>query len=248
MTDVTEAVRAAGAEWFPATAEMSMGGDLHAVRSSPYGLRLLIGDVRGQGAAAGAGARAVLDAFGSVAAEAPTLETVVDALEAAVRGHASTRTDEEGAEDFVTAVVAEIGPDGRALRLVNRGHPAPLLLRPDAVHVLAPAESGPPLGLRDLSPAGAWSLTVPFPPDATLLLLTDGTTEARDADGAFYDPVSRLRGHVGGDPEAVVRTLRREVRAHVARRLDGRPADDMALLALRATHPEPAPAPAPAPR
>lgn len=220
------------AEWFPATAETRMGGDLHAVRSTRHGLRLLIGDARGQGAVAGAGAHAVLDAFGS-AADALTLDALVEALDAAVLRHAAARTDGTGTEDFVTAVVAELSPDGGTLRLVNRGHPAPLLLRPGSVTALTSCEPGPPLGLRELAPPGDWSATVPLPGDATLLLLTDGTTEARDADGAFYDPVARLRPHGGTGPESVVRTLRREVRAHVARRVGGLPADDMAVLALR---------------
>jgi serine phosphatase RsbU (regulator of sigma subunit) len=224
----TDAGTVTGAEWFPATAEARSGGDLHAVRRSRHGLRVLIGDVRGRGAAAGAGAHAVLDAFGSAAADAPSLDALVDALETAVLRHAAARTDGMAAEDFVTAVVVEISPDCGTLRLVNRGHPAPLLLRPGSVHALAPAESGPPLGLRDLSPGGDWSLAVPFPPDATLLLLTDGTTEARDADGAFYDPAARLAGHGDTAPESLVRALRHEVRAHSAR-----PSDDMALLALR---------------
>lgn len=235
VTDVTDAVPAAqGARWYPATAASRMGGDLHAVRTSPYGLRLLIGDARGLGAAAGACAHAVLEAFGTAAATAPTLEALVDTLEAAVVRHASGLANGARDEEFATAVVAEVSPDGGTLRLVDRGNPAPLLLRPGSVRTLAPQEPGPPLGLGDLAPAGDWSLTVPFPADSTLVLMTDGTTEARDADGSFYDPVARLRPHSAADPESVVRTLRREVRAHVARRVGGRPADDMAVLALRA--------------
>lgn len=235
-TAETGAVAAAGrAHWFPATAETRMGGDVHAVRRSRYGIRLLIADVRGQGSAAAAGAAALLGAFGGAAEEAPTLEELVDTLEAAMVRYAEGRPDGGGVEDFATAVVAEVSPDGRTLRLIDRGHPAPLLLRPGAVRTLKPADPGPPLGLRELAPFGGdASLTLPFPPDATLLLLTDGTTEARNADGAFYDPVARLVPHAGAAPEVLVRRLRREVRAHVARRVGGRPADDMALLALAA--------------
>lgn len=234
MTDVTDAVTAAAeAHWFPATAESRMGGDLHAVRRSPFGLRLLIGDVRGQGSAAAAGAYALLDAFGRAAATAATLTALAGTLEEAMVRHARGRTDGFGAEDFATAALVEVGADGRTLRLLSRGHPAPLLLRPGSVRPLAPARPGPPLGLRALAPEGEESLSVQVPGDATLLLLTDGTTEARDADGTFYDPVARLAPHGASAPEDLVRLVRREVRAHVARRLGGRRADDMALLALR---------------
>ncbi|MCF6522274.1 SpoIIE family protein phosphatase [Streptomyces sp. JJ36] len=222
----------------PAVPESRVGGDLHAVCDSPYGLRVLIGDVRGKGATAAGGADALLAGFRTAARSAATLPGVVNALEDTMARYAAARQDGVAEEDFASAVVAEFTADGRTLRLLNHAHPAPFLLRPGSVQALEPVRPGLPLGLGALGPAGRppEPLTVPFPADGTLLLLTDGTTEARDADGAFYDPLPRLARHGGAAPEDLVRLLRREVRDHTAGRLAAgraRTPDDMAVLAVR---------------
>ncbi|WP_219636056.1 PP2C family protein-serine/threonine phosphatase [Streptomyces sp. AJS327] len=147
----------------------------------------------------------------------------------------------EYGEHFATALLAGFSPDGARLRLLNRGHPAPLLLRPDArvrrthVHSLELSEPGPPLGLRALALPGPGSAhatgegSLPFPPDGTLLLVTDGTTEARNRAGVFYDPAARLSHAPDTTPDELLRLLRRDVTAHAG----GQIRDDMALLAVR---------------
>lgn len=78
---------------------------------------------------------------------------------------------------------------------------------------------------------------LPFPQGATLLLLTDGTTEARDCAGAFYDPRARLAPHANSAPGELVRLLRRDVTDHAG----GEPGDDMAVLAVRPVRHAPGP-------
>ncbi|WDV34395.1 serine/threonine-protein phosphatase [Streptomyces sp. AD16] len=131
---------------------------------------------------------------------------------------------------FTTALLAEIPPGQSVVRTVNRGHPEPLLLHGDGdVRVLVPTQPALPLGMGDL---GVWpdrSDATPFPSGATLLLFTDGLTEARDRNGVFYDPASRLTGRRFEAPDHLLEVLSREVRVHTG----GGPQDDMALLALR---------------
>ncbi|MDC7335455.1 PP2C family protein-serine/threonine phosphatase [Streptomyces lydicus] len=67
------------------------------------------------------------------------------------------------------------------------------------------------------------------PPGATLLLVTDGVTEARDHTGTFFDPSARLAGHGPfGDPQEVIDLLVREVEEWTGGPRD----DDMAVLAV----------------
>ncbi|MFE3932798.1 SpoIIE family protein phosphatase, partial [Streptomyces goshikiensis] len=62
----------------------------------------------------------------------------------------------------------------------------------------------------------------------TLLLYTDGLTEARSGAGEFYDPAARLSGSVFSGPEALLSALSSDVRRHTG----GGATDDMALLAV----------------
>ena len=235
------------------------GGDVFAARETPYGRRLLIADVRGKGDAAADGARALLDTFRRAAGAAATLGELSERLDEAMRAHAAQHPDITTAtEHFATAVLGELDHDNRSLRLLNHGHPAPLLLHSGTVSALEPVRRGLPLGLppewRDLARTRrAGASTVYLPPGSTLLLLTDGVTEARDGDGTFYDPISRLTGLQPTDPGELLTLLRQDVARHRGRRTrtgddpaGGRPdanviadadadadADDMALLALR---------------
>ncbi|MFE7117669.1 PP2C family protein-serine/threonine phosphatase, partial [Streptomyces sp. NPDC057654] len=169
----------------------------------------------------------------------PTLSALADALETApacedavsagTAGRVGLGRSGDSGEHFATAVLAQIPADGATVQLFNLGHPAPLLLGPRTVRRLEPRRRGLPLGLRALSPGPVATETVPLPVGATLLLLTDGVTEARDAHGVFYDPAARLARFGGAAPEELLDHLLRDVRWHVG----GPPSDDMALLAVR---------------
>ncbi|MEU4887143.1 MULTISPECIES: PP2C family protein-serine/threonine phosphatase [Streptomyces] len=225
-----------------------IGGDLYAVQRTPYGIRMVVGDVRGKGLSAVDAVTVVLGAFREAAGREADLAVVAAWIENALRREAEqrARTDQE-AEEFVTVVLAEVpaGEPGR-LRIVNRGHPPPLLFTADGtVRLLEPESYALPLGLA--APDGephAGRTVVPFPPAATLLLYTDGVTEARDSAGVFYDPVARLHGRVFTEPAALLDTLLEDVEAHT----DGRTVDDMALLAVTRDPDEPRPGALPSSR
>ncbi len=220
-------------------------GDVCAVRQTPYGLRLLIGDVRGKGPGAAVGAAALRRAFDRAADRVPTLSVLVDTLEWALVGATALPSGaagaEEAAENFATVLVAEVNPDGHALRLVNRGHPAPLLLRRGQVRRLEPRQRLLPLGLGAVSgagqvpaPAGPYADEVAFPEGASLLLFTDGVTEARDAHGVFYDPLAQLARFAGAAPADLLDVLHRDVLRHAGATPGARAlSDDLAMVAVR---------------
>ncbi|WCD87664.1 hypothetical protein KPP03845_104058 [Streptomyces xanthophaeus] len=229
----TPAERIAGlhvSAWYEAAqADAFIGGDLYAVQDTPYGVRLAVGDVRGKGLGAVEAVAVVLGAFREAAETEPTLEGVAHRLERALAREGVRRDSLDAVEGFTTCVLGEIPPDAGLLRLVNRGHPEPLLLHGDGrLAVLAPAEPALPLGMGEL---GGWPDRVEewgFPAGSTLLLYTDGLTEARDRAGVFYDPADRLRGRVFPGPDALLGALSSDVRRHTG----GGATDDMALLAV----------------
>ncbi|MCL7430055.1 PP2C family protein-serine/threonine phosphatase [Streptomyces sp. YS415] len=218
------------ARYEAAQADAYIGGDLYAVQDSAYGVRVVVGDVRGKGMGAVAAVAVVVGAFREAAEQEPGLEAVARRLERALVREGSRRDGIDAVEGFTTAVLAELPHGDGPVRVVNRGHPPPLLLHPDGtVRPLRAREPALPLGMSDL---GDWPDRVdeaPFPPGTTLLLHTDGLSEARNAQGVFFDPERRLDGRVFRDPGALIRALAEEVRVHCG----GGMADDMALLAVR---------------
>ncbi|MCY0936570.1 PP2C family protein-serine/threonine phosphatase [Streptomyces sp. H34-S4] len=229
----TPAERIAGlqvsASYEAAQADASIGGDLYAVQDTPYGVRLAVGDVRGKGLGAVEAVAVVLGAFREAAESEPSLEGVARRLELALAREGTRRDSLDAVEGFTTCVLGEIPLGAGLLRLVNRGHPGPLLLYANGgLAELSPAEPALPLGMGDLGGwpdrAQEWS----FPEGATLLLYTDGLTEARDGTGAFYDPAARLRGRVFPGPDELLSALAGDVRRHTG----GAATDDMALLAV----------------
>ncbi|MER7232072.1 PP2C family protein-serine/threonine phosphatase [Streptomyces olivaceus] len=213
-----------------AQADAFIGGDLYAVQDSARGVRVIVGDVRGKGMGAVAAVAVVVGAFREAAEQEATLEAVAQRLERALAREGTRREGLDAFEGFTTAVLAELPHGTGTVRIVNRGHPPPLLLYPDGTLSALPArESALPLGMGEL---GVWpdrAEEAPFPGGATLLLYTDGLSEARDARGEFYDPHARLAGCAFRHPATLLDLLAEDVRRHSG----GGMADDMALLAVR---------------
>ncbi|WP_442818353.1 MULTISPECIES: PP2C family protein-serine/threonine phosphatase [unclassified Streptomyces] len=216
------------ARYEAAQADEFVGGDLFAVADTPYGVRLVVGDVRGKGLDAVEAVAVIIGAFREAAEQERSLEGVAQRLERALAREGTRRGGLDAMEGFITAVLAEIPPGSTILRIVNRGHPEPILLHSDgALEVLAPSVPALPLGMNlGVWPdrADEWAL----PAGATLLVFTDGLSEARDPSGAFYDPATRLRGRIFPGPEELLSALTDDVRLHTG----GRSTDDMALLAV----------------
>lgn len=217
------------ARYEAAQSDARIGGDLYAVQETPYGIRLIVGDVRGKGLGSVEAVAIVIGAFRESAEEEPTLEGLALRLERALQREGGRRSGLDQFEGFTTAALAEVtaGDPGR-LRIVNRGHPAPLVFHDGAARYLEPSIPALPLGMMEL---GWWPDRADeayLPEGAQLLLYTDGLSESRDHAGTFYDPVVRLAGYDFTGPEALLDTIVGDVRKHAG----GGNADDMALLAI----------------
>jgi phosphoserine phosphatase RsbU/P len=175
LGDMTFATR-----YLSAAEEALIGGDFYDAAFTPRGLRLIVGDVRGKGLAAVQLASVVLGSFREAAFAEADLPGLVAALNRRVDGAL-------GEEDFVTVVLVEFGPQGW-LRLVNCGHPPPLLVAPTGRRSLEPGQPTPPLGLHPTPVVER----VRLGPEDRLLLYTDGLVEARAADGGQFELDDRV--------------------------------------------------------
>ncbi|MFG2205747.1 PP2C family protein-serine/threonine phosphatase [Streptomyces sp. NPDC048638] len=223
---------AIAARYQAAQSEARIGGDAYAVQRTPFGVRLLIADVRGKGLGAVSAVSVLLGAFREAAEQEPELPALADRMERALLREDEQTSEEDRLEGFITALICEVHPGGDGLRLLNCGHPAPYLCHDGELRALEAADPGLPLGMGVLGVPRPATVNWPFPVGSTLLLVTDGVTEARDRRGTFYDPVIELagRGPFRG-PEELIGLLIREVE-----RWTGGPRDDdMAVLAVTRT-------------
>ncbi|MFF1545532.1 PP2C family protein-serine/threonine phosphatase [Streptomyces sp. NPDC058291] len=212
----------------PVQEDRLVGGDIYDVVASPWGTRVLIGDVQGKGLAAVGAAFAVIGAFREAAHREPTLTALVDALDAAVVRH-NSYAEQTGEDDrFVTALV--IGVDaGVEAQVVNCGHVPPRLLHEGVVGTPL-LDTGVPLGLAELAVEPTTVDWFAFPDGSTLVLTTDGLTESRADDGAFYPLDERLATFLDLSPTELPEALHRDSRAFAS---DARRHDDVAVLTVR---------------
>jgi len=208
--------------YMSATSRARIGGDLYEVVPAVDGCRLIVGDVQGKGLIGVKAAAAVLGAFREVAHDAADLHTIADRIEVSL-GRQLT------AEQFVTALLAEVSCDGSRVKLLSCGHPPPLLFSGGVAQFVEPVAPGLPLGLSQLAAVPRDVTTVPFGLGDQLLLYTDGVSEARDKAGGFFSLADCAAFSNGAEPESVLDHLQRDVLRHVGHALD----DDAAMLLIR---------------
>ncbi|MFI9275791.1 PP2C family protein-serine/threonine phosphatase [Kitasatospora sp. NPDC052896] len=210
--------------YLSAAAEARIGGDLYEAVSTAHGVRLVIGDVRGKGLLAVETAAAMLAAFREAAYDEPDLPAVARRLERSMSRRAGQLPSSE--ERFITTVLAEIPADEPVVRIVNCGHPPPLLICRGRVSELDPSDPSPPLNLGVLL-GGDYHVDVrPFRVGSQLLLYTDGVTETRDRTGAFYPLIQRVRDWTALPPQELLNRLHQDLLAYSDAGLD----DDIAVL------------------
>ncbi len=139
-------------------------------------------------------------------------------------------------EKFATAFYGIIDPVGDTLSFCNAGHESPYLLGPDGSQRQL-STGGIMLGVVDGFPFN--EETVPFPPGSTLVVFSDGVTEATDEEGTMFgaDRVREVgrafeRPPCGVDPHRTPEGTSRVRRVSAPVRRHHRPCGK----AVRATH------------
>ena len=217
------------ATYLPAGDQNTVGGDFYEV--FPTGERTwaaVVGDVSGKGAPA-----AALTSLARYSLRMTARMHDDPAANLALLNRAFYE-DTKG-YDFCTVVYARIcpGDDGIDVRFANGGHLPPLLVRADGSIVTIEDGRGPLVGA--IADGDFEEGTLSMRPGELLLLYTDGVTEVRMSDVGLGERELRaaLAAHAGGSArELVTEIARRAVELQ-----SGRPRDDMALLAIKASEP-----------
>ncbi|MFE0511861.1 PP2C family protein-serine/threonine phosphatase [Streptomyces sp. NPDC058964] len=207
-----------------------VGGDLYEAVQTRYGVRMIVGDVRGKGLSAIRAVAVALGAFREAAHYEDDLVEVMNRCAAALRREVlvpGACESEVLLEGFTTALIAQV-PDEPVVQLINRGHPPPLLLRRGRATALMPSSPSPPLGLEDLTtdlPGKPESY--PYMPGDRLLLYTDGVIEARNQDGDFFTLPQTMEGiRADATPPEFLEQLHQALIRHT----EGDLADDVAMI------------------
>lgn len=212
--------------------------DLFPLGSVSWGLYL--GDVCGKGSRAAVATSMVRYTLRAAAVHEPDPTAVLTTLNTAFleeRGRESR--DGEPRAPFCTIVFGTIVPDERrgsfVVSLATGGHPPAVLMRADGTADYLPTVGGHPVGMLD-DPRFV-TAQVRLDPGDTLLLYTDGITEARvpetvqDRFGEelFLDFVRASAPTTATDAVAAVRNLLGELGSGVQ--------DDVAVMAIHAPRP-----------
>jgi hypothetical protein len=208
-----------------AAAQARIGGDFYEALRTPHGVRLIVGDVQGKGLAAVEVASVLLGSFREAAYDAPGLREVVRALETSMTRYAEQVPDSDAGERFATAVLLEVPHTGRRVRLLNLGHPAPVLLADGRARYVEPARAALPLNLSVLAPGDPDVEELELAPGERLLLYTDGISETRNVGGTFYPLLPRLDQWSGAPADQLLALLRADLHRYGAG-----PGDDIAAL------------------
>ncbi|KOV92839.1 membrane protein [Streptomyces sp. NRRL B-3648] len=219
--------------YLAAQEQARIGGDFYEVADTPYGVRLLIGDVRGKGLSAVGAASAVINCFRENAYDQPDLRGIIHRLETSIGRYSVALLDPDQPEHFATALIAEIEYGGGRVKILNCGHPPPLLVRRGEIRVLEPTVPSPPLNLASLL-GGEYTIdTLAFSSGDQMLLYTDGVTETRDRTGTFFPLPEWMRRLGPTAPRDLLDRLHRDLLHYSGGRLD----DDIAAVAVRCRRP-----------
>jgi PAS domain S-box-containing protein len=214
--------------YLPAAEAARVGGDWYDSFSQPSGATMLvIGDVVGHDTAAAA-------AMGQLRSLLRGIATYSDAGPAEVLRGLDASMAQLEVNTYATAAIArfEQTDDERArgvtrMRWSNAGHLPPLVINPDGtLAALADWRGELLLGVDAASPRG--ESVVVLDRGTTVLLFTDGLIERRGGD--LDEGMTRLRTAAAALAERPLPELCDEL---VDRLVNGRPEDDVALVAIR---------------
>jgi len=198
-----------------------VSGDYCDLIETPSGLLFLLGDVSGKGVAASMLMSHLNATFRSLAAGNLSVNSMA---EAANRIFCKSTL----AGQYATLIVGR-ADDGGAVEFVSAGHLP--LLHVHAGGARAHGATGVPLGM--FGDARYTVQNVKLQPGESLLLYTDGLSEARNAAGEEYgvERVARIAAQgVALSPDLLLAGCISDLRGHLAG-VKGR--DDLSLLALR---------------
>jgi sigma-B regulation protein RsbU (phosphoserine phosphatase) len=209
------------ARYRPAAEHLDIGGDFYDVHGEGDDWLLSLGDVSGKG----------VEAAALTGRTRQSIRTAgyFDRRPEVILGAVNKVLFDERTPQFVTVVCARVRRADERLEIdvAAAGHPAPIVLR-----------AGGRVEQVDVyGTAAGMVAAVEYRPTSvhlnqgdTMLMFTDGVDEAFGADGQYGVErlIALLPAYAGADPEVLCEAIEQSVVEY----LDGRPHDDIALLAV----------------
>lgn len=157
----------------------NIGGDLYdAFMLDDRRLYFMVGDVTGKGVPA-----SLFMALAKALSKSVVLREGDDLAEAVMAANAEI-SRENTAEFFVTALFGVLDTKTGEVELCNAGHDNPLVLRADGSIDVFEMDGGPPLCVFEEFPYPVEPMTLG--PGETLVIITDGVTEAKAPDEDLF--------------------------------------------------------------
>jgi serine phosphatase RsbU (regulator of sigma subunit)/PAS domain-containing protein len=211
------------AAYVGATQFQEISGDFYDVFAAGDGWGIVIGDVCGKGQEAAAMTAAARHAIRALAYVHETPDAVLGAANEVL-------VSQDYEDRFVTAALAFLRQreDCVQVQLGSSGHPGPAVVRADGRVEILEGE-GLPLGL--FADATTSRTDLELGPGDVLFFYTDGVTEARGADRAFFEErlADALAAMAGQEAAEIVRAVQEMVTSFSSGELK----DDVTILAVR---------------
>jgi len=211
-----------GSIYFSATRGARVGGDVFDVfRIDATTAMLVVGDVSGKGIGAAvdtAFVRYGLRAYATETHDPATIVTRFNALYSA----------ERPPEAFVVLFVGFYDAHTGVLSYTNAGHEAAYVRRATGLEHLGPTNAIVGLDRNEIFT----SRTTHVGGDDTIVIATDGLTEARDPQRNFL-AVGEIERWIVAAPDATPQALADDLAGRIRRWTRNRIADDLAILAVR---------------
>ncbi|WP_418154589.1 PP2C family protein-serine/threonine phosphatase [Actinoalloteichus caeruleus] len=213
---------------YRASAEATrIGGDFLDVHEEPGGGRwtFSLGDVCGKGVDA-----AVLTGQVRQSLRTASLVSAGPAARLELLNRVMLQAGDGRFATVVTGAMTTVEGGGARIRLANGGHPRPLVLRRDGT-VESLETAGMLVGALD--EASFLETETELAPGESLLLYTDGVTEARDESGEMFEE-ERLQEELATCGGLQAQAVANRVQQRVFEFLHGNDHDDIAILVIQA--------------
>jgi serine phosphatase RsbU (regulator of sigma subunit) len=199
-----------------------IGGDFYDFVDRGRSLLVLLADVSGKGIPAALVMESSRTLFRLLARETDRPEELVARLGRALR-------EEHGGTPYLTCFLARIDLDDRSIFWVNAGHPSALLVTGTGHRTLG--SNGPPAGL--LPDVNYDARTEKLGRGEALVLVTDGVTEAIEADGRVEERLAWTVAHRRErGPQAICERVMRLARSGRGPRGAGEWQDDRTVVVV----------------
>jgi serine phosphatase RsbU (regulator of sigma subunit) len=204
----------------------TVGGDFYDILRKPDGrLVIAVGDVAGKGSPAALLMALLLAMLRTLSDEDLETARLVTRLNVQVARHSP-------GSRFITLFFGIYDPKDGSLEYVNAGHLPPVIRRADGrFEPVGQTATGVALGMFEQSSYETHLVSVG--PGDTLVLFSDGITEAENPRGVPFDEAglhAAISLAADRDPQAIGRAILEAVKTHAA---DARLVDDLTALVLK---------------